>query len=292
MANKQKMTTVGRKPPVPLREALDIAELCGTDPCDVNLALGSFWLGSRTSFESRLVKVFKSCVPAQHFEPHISQLCRFYAGLVVERTHGDKFDWVVRVLSSSESESDTSRPQSVLADMLCSAIGARNATDLFFKSAARPPMRVVDRLGGAEALKSRLRYVAQELFMRPAKLSGSVLLIDDICNTGASTRVYASALKQLAGASRVDAVNLAATRFARGKDGRGMLQLDVSGLADQPALGQVWTDGASVLHLRQDCPSAQKPIACEVRFMAERNASLCPACAPAPVATRKWWQIW
>lgn len=292
MTNKQKMTHIGRKPPVPLREALDIGELCCTDPCDVNLALGSFWLGSRTSFESRLVKAFKACVPTQDFEPHISQLCRFYATLVVERTRGDKFDWVIRVLSSSESEPDPSRPQSLLADMLCSITGARNATDMFFKSAARPPMRVVDRLAGAEALKARLRYVAQDLFIRPGKLSGSVLLIDDICNTGASTRVYAAALKQFAGASRVDAVNLAATRFARGKDGRGMLQLDVSGLADHPSLGQVWTDGAGVEHIRQDCPSAQKPIACDVRFMVERSANPCPDCAPAPVAARKWWRIW
>lgn len=282
---------MNRKPPIPLRDAFDFAELGASDPCDISYTLGSFWLGSRTSFESRLVKVFKTCVPSHDYEPHISQLCRFYADLVVDRVRPGKLDWVVRVLSSSEAEAENTRPQSLLADTLCSATGARNATDFFFKSGARPPMRVVDRLGGPEALKARLRYVAQDLFIRPRALPGRVLLIDDICNTGASTRVYAAALKQLAGSQDVTAVNLAATRFARGKDGWGMLHLDVSGLAQYPSLGQVWIDKAAVCHVLKDCPSAQSPVSCEVRFIAEHTGKQCPDCAPAPVVARKWWQI-
>lgn len=310
-------------PPVPLRNALDIAGLCAEDPCEATFALGSFWLGSRTSFESRLVKVFKECKPIENFEPHISALCRFYANLALqclatrhleratrqaerkarhseritrhsERSEESSFpriDWVVRVLGSGEQEADRQRPLSLLADMLCSMTGARNATDAFFKSQARPPMRVVDRLAGPEALKARLQYLAQDLFVRPCELPGSVLLLDDICNTGASTRVYAQALKQLTGADRVWAVNLAATRFARGKDGRGMLQLDLSGLAGTPSLCEVWVDAAGRFHLSRDCPAIERPVSTDVRFMAERTAAPCLDCAAQPPA-RRWWKFW
>ena len=277
------------KPPIPLRNALDIAELMRTDPCDRTLVLGSFWPYSRSSFESRLVKAFKGCCPVKDFEPHISALCRFYTNLVVESLQGEKIDWVLRVLGSAEKEAESARPQSLLVDMICSVTGARNATDFFFKSQARPPMRVVDRLAGSEALKARLGYAVQDLFARPRRLGGTVLVIDDIANTGASMRVYASALKGLAGASRVIAVNLAATRFASGKDGRGMLKLDTSGLADHPTLSEVWTDTAGLFHARRDCPSIAKPASCEVRFMAERAAKPCPDCVGQGPRKRKWW---
>lgn len=277
------------KPPIPLRNAVDIAELCASDPCDETRVLGSFWPYSRMSFESRLAKAFKACNPVADFEPHISALCRFYARLVVHSLGTAKFDWVVRVLSSAEKEAEGSRPQGLLADMLCSMTGARSATDLFFKSETRPPMRVVDRLAGREALKARLQYVVQDLFVRPRHLGGNVLLIDDISNTGASTRVYAFALKELAGASRVCAVNLAATRYAGGKDGRGMLRLDTSGLTEWLSLGEVWVDEAQVFHARQDCPTATKRLTSEVRFIAEREAAPCPTCTPAEPPRRKWW---
>lgn len=278
------------KPPIPLR-SIDIEKLVASEPCDEMRVLGSFWLNSRSSFESRLVKVFKACVPVNDFEPHISALCRFYTKLVIESLPAEKFDWVVRVLGSSEAEMEHTRPQSLLADMLCAATGARNATDVFFRSGARPPMRVVDRLSGPEALKARLQYVAQDIFIRPRELGGSVLLIDDICNTGASTRLYAYALKELAGVRRICEVNLAATRFGRGKDGRGMLSLDTAGLADCPSLGEVWTDDDGIFHTIRDCPSAQKPIASEVRFIAERIASPCPTCVVKEKPARKWWKF-
>jgi hypothetical protein len=281
-----------KKPPIPLRNVLDIAGLVAADPCDRALVLGSFWPYSRTSFESRLSKAFKACCPISGFEPHISALARFYAGLVLDKVSDEKFDWVLRVLSSAETSPETARPQSLLADMVCAAAGARNATALFFKSQGRPPMRVVDRLAGAEALKARLQYVVQDLFVRPEALPGSVLLLDDIANTGASTRVYAAAAKQLAGASRVITVNLAATRFAAGKDGRGMLHLDTSALADNPALGEVWTDSGGVFHGSRDCPSMGKQANCEVRFIAERETEPCPTCIGRPLAARRWWQFW
>lgn len=286
------MRPVTHKPPIPLRNAFDIADLCRNDPCDSNIVLGSFWLGSRTSFESRLAKVFKSCTPSRDFEPHISHLCRFYAALIVERTRGREFDWVARVLSSNEAQPDPSRPQSLLVDVLCSTMGARNATDVFFKSGARPPMRGVERLSGGEALKARLSYLSQDLFIRPGTVSGNILLLDDICNTGASTRVYGAALKRLCAANDVTSVNLAATRFARGKDGRGMLQLDTAGLTRYPSLGQVWLDSAGVFHAREDCESAKKPLACEVRFMAERDGRACADCLPVSEQKPRWWKIW
>lgn len=280
------------KPPVPLRNAVDIAELCLADPCDETRALGSFWPSSRVSFESRLVKTFKACNPPADYEPHISELCGFYAKLAVAKVSGERFDWVVRVLGSREMEAEPSRPQSMLADMICSTTGARNATDLFFRSGARPPMRAIGRLAGPDALKARLQYVVQDLFVRPRRIEGSVLLLDDIANTGASTRVYGFALKQLAGASRVCAVNLAATRFGGGKDGRGMLLLDTSALAETPSLLSVWVDEAGVFHEREDCPSIRKPITCEPRFIAERSAAPCPTCAARQTPRRKWWQFW
>lgn len=279
------------KPPIPLRNAVDIAELCKCDPCDTMRVLGSYWPYSRVSFESRLVKAFKACAPVGDFEPHISALCRFYAGLVVESLRGEKIDWVVRVLGSSEKEAEASRPQSLLSDMICAMTGARSATDLFFRSELRSPMRMVARLAGSDALKARLQYTVQDLFVRPRSLPGNVLLIDDICNTGASTRLYGFALKELAGASRVCAVNLAATRFARGKDGLGMLRLDMRAICDHPALTEVWVDGAGLYHTREDCPSTQKPVTIEVRFIADRAASPCPACAAPSEAKRKWWRI-
>lgn len=281
-----------KRPPIPLRSALDIAELAATNPCDRTLTLGSFWPHSRSSFESRLIKAFKNCYPTTDFEPHISALARFYAGLVLESIADERFDWVVRVLGSAETKPQPNRPQSLLADVVCAAAGARNATDLFFKSQSRPPMRVLDRLAGAEALKARLHYVVQDLFLRPAELAGRVLLLDDIANTGASARVYAAAIKQLAQASRVVAVNLAATRFAAGKDGRGFLRLDTSALAGKPALSEVWTDSAGVFHAKCDCPSVARPTDCDVRFIAERNAQPCPHCIGLPPSVRKRWQIW
>lgn len=280
------------RPPIPLTSALDIAELVASDPCDRTDVLGSFWPYSRSSFESRLIKAFKNCSPTTTFEPHISALARFYARLVLDRTGGEKLDWVIRVLSSSETRPDGARPQSLLADIVCAATDARNATDLFFKSQDRPPMRVIERLAGAEALKSRLRYVLQDLFFRPSELPGTVLVLDDITNTGASVRVYAAAVKQLAGASRVVAVNLAATRFAAGKDGRGMLQLDTTALAGEPALSEVWTDSSGAFHANRYCPSIDRAVNCEVRFIAELGFKACPNCIGRPPAARRWWQIW
>ena len=230
--------------PVALRCG-DFEGICRENPCDRVRLLGSFWPNSASSFESHVVKGFKECLPARDFEPWISQLCEFYAELVMEAAGGG-FEWVARVLSSAETAPDESRPQHLLEEMVCRRSGARSVTKLFFKTETRPPMRFVERLSGREALHGRVRYASADLFVRPAQLGGRVLLLDDILNTGASIRVYAAALKTHAGAREVHCVNLAATRFAGGRDSLGMLKLDTSGIERRPGLGQVWLDGGGL----------------------------------------------
>ncbi|OFX14430.1 MAG: hypothetical protein A2Z18_07920 [Armatimonadetes bacterium RBG_16_58_9] len=276
--------------PISLRNVLDVGDLTHTCHCDAVHVLGSFWPNSRTSFESRLVKCFKECIPTHKFEPHISQLIRFYADLALTRVAHEKFDLVARVLSSGETAPEGSRPLGKLVDLLCARTGARDATHLFFKSESRPPMRVVKRLSGPEAIKGRVEYVLQDLFMAPVELGANVLLVDDVYNVGASVRVYAAALKKFAQAGRVTAVNLAATRFAAGKDGHGMRRLDMTALSDRPGLAEVWVDAQSLFHVCRDCASARSPATCEVRFAAERRARPCSACVKETVERRAWWR--
>jgi len=306
--------------PLAIRNTVDVESLVRADPCDAAHVLGSFWPYSRASFESHIAKGFKECIPARDFEPHISALAEFYARRVLHAIHppdlvilsgaknlggeaeilrpaqndnrrkvGVRLDWVVRVLGSAETEPDPGRPLSVLAGVLCRLTGARDASHLFFKSESRPPMRVVGRLSGPEAMKGRLRYVAQDLFIRPADLGGTALLIDDIANTGASMRIYAQALKSHAGIERVVAVNLAATRFAKGRDGRGMLTLDTTELDSHPSLRHVLVDSSGIYHLLEGCPAIKAPFSCEMRFVAERKAAPCPSCCVVAKPKRRWW---
>ena len=79
MSQARQMTT-----PVVLRRAVSRDDVLKTDPRDVDVALGSFWVQSRISFESHLVKTFKECCPASIYEPGISQLCGFYADLIIK----------------------------------------------------------------------------------------------------------------------------------------------------------------------------------------------------------------
>ncbi|MGC8864043.1 MAG: hypothetical protein ACP5R5_14900, partial [Armatimonadota bacterium] len=161
--------------PVPLRTLIDADSVCRSDPCDAGCVLGSFWPHSRTSFESRVVKGFKECVPASEYEPHISALSEFYAQRILDTVRDWRFDWVVRVLSSAETKPDHRRPLAVLVDTLCRLTGSRDATHLFFKSDSRPPMRAVGRLSGPEAMRARVSCVVQDLFIRPSNLGGTAL---------------------------------------------------------------------------------------------------------------------
>lgn len=277
--------------PQPLRSALDIDMVCRDEPCACVAALGSYWPYSRSSFESHVVKGFKECVPTTDFEPHITALARFYAQGITEITRGRRVDWIVRVLGSAESGSEADRPLSRLTSALCELTGAREANDLFFRSGDRPPMRLVKHLSGSEAFRARVKYVSQDLFIRPRELTGTVLLVDDIANTGATIRLYAHALKAFAGVDRVEAINLAYTRFANGKDGHGFLQLDTTELESDQGLRQVAIDSAGVFHLSFDCPVTQAPSTPEMRFLAQRRATPCSTCC-SPDKPRPWWKVW
>ncbi|MDH7602206.1 MAG: phosphoribosyltransferase [Armatimonadota bacterium] len=268
--------------PVSLRSALDVEELSHRQYCDEVYFLGSFWPHSNQSFESRVVKGFKECFPASLYEPYSSRIARFYCGKILERFAQQDFDWVVRVMSSAETVPDQQRPLAVLVSVLCSRLGARDCTQVFFRTNSRPPMRAVERLSGGEALRSRIRYAAEDLFVRPKTLGGRALLVDDIANTGASMRVYAFALKAFAGIDSVVAVNLAATRFANGKDGRGMLTLDTSELESEPGLSRVFLDSSNSFHLEPDCRARVGSVSVEMRFLAERRVKPCPICAKQP----------
>lgn len=278
--------------PIPLRRVIDAGALCRENPCDRTIVLGSFWPNSRHSFESHVVKSFKECLPARDYQPHISALCDFYARLILSALGDAPFDSVVRVLGSSEREPETDRPQTLLVEKLCALTGATNLCAAFFKSESRPSMRTVDRLSGPDALRPRIQYVVQDLFVRPREDAGTVLLVDDIYNTGASAQVYSRALKDHAGASKVISANLAATRFHRGRDGHGALTLDASALQSEGGLRCVWLDRGGVCHDRAECPGAAEPLSPEMEFIAMRSGARCPVCRKAEAAPRRrWWQV-
>lgn len=267
-----------RRPPVALRKAINPTHLCEDEAWDSLHTLGSFWPHAAANYESRLVKCFKECVPTHLHEPFATQIARFYADLILRKLNGAQFDWVTRVLSSAETKPEDSRPLALLTDLLCSRTGACSLTHIFFKSESRPPMRVVKTMSGPGALRIRVNYVLQDLFVKPCRMGGSVLLLDDIGNTGATMRVYSHTLKAFAGVDRVTAVNLAATRFAGGKDKLGMLKLDTSALTDHPSIGPVWTDSEGRFHAGKDCSAARGRLVCEVRFAAERQMAKCGLC--------------
>jgi len=275
--------------PICLRREINIESICRENPLDGMSILGSFWPNSRTSFESHLVKAFKESNPVTSFEPHISQLCDFYARAVLRAIGERQFVWVCRVLSSGETQPEHTRPQSLLLDCICAYTGTSDISHLFYKSNTRPPMRTVARLSGPDALYGRIKYVLQDLFIRPANLGGAALLVDDIMNTGASMRVYARALKDYAGIESVFGVNLAVTRFAGGKDGYGMLRLDTSALHNRLGLTETWIDAKGIFHAAFDCDNIQPPTVTEVRFMAERRASPCPRCCVPSSEDIKYW---
>lgn len=275
--------------PVALRRVIDPQRLRQHNPCDRVHIFGSFWPNSRTSFESHIAKGFKECCPIQDFQPHITSLCRFYSSLICSAVADEQISAVARVLSSAEREREATRPQSLLVNILCKELGARDVSSAFFKSETRPSMRSVKRLSGPDALQERIQYLVQDLFIRPGEIGGTIVLLDDIYNTGASARAYAWALKEYAGAKRVISVNLAATRFGGGRDGHGMLKLDTSTLSGYECLDKVWLDTNGIYHLTDDCRGVMPPITAEMRFFAEGKSSPCPNCIPRPA--RKWWQV-
>jgi hypothetical protein len=255
------------------------------------ICLGSFWPYLKHNYESHLVKGFKECNPIDLHQPHVGRMCDIYAEMIIERAGQSHFDWIARVLGSTEQKPESHRPLALLESILCNRLGAKSLTQALFKTQSRPAMRQVGQLSGPDVLRRRVQYVSQDLFIVPSSVGGRVLLIDDILNTGATMRVYAQALKQFAGVDSVTGVNLAATRFKAGKDGHGRLQLDAAKFDAHADLRSVWVDASGVFHDQESCLSVQGKVSPKLRFLAEKCASPCAACTPASKPRRRFWGL-
>jgi hypothetical protein len=198
---------------------------------------------------------------------------------------------IVRVLSSSETHPDLSKPHSLLAKVIADAIGVVDLPHLFFRTEPRKPMRMINRLSGDEPLRQRIFYVQQDLFVTPSDIGGRVLLIDDIYNLGATARVYAAALKKFCNVEKVYSLNMAAARFMGGKDGWGRLILDIEKLVDiarghlgpndlPDAFDYAWVARKTPdYHLCSDCNAIYEQAHRSLVFLARRDRVPCPTCA-------------
>ncbi len=275
---------------IPLQTTVDEDELKTSDPCDKTIILGSYYPHATDDFQSRVVRVFKDCDPSHKVEPYGTELCQFYTPLILDAIMGFRFDYIVRILSSSERMPDPLRQLELLVDTVSKHTSAVDCTKMFFRCGVRPPMHNIEKLAAKGALKERITYAKTDLCIRPMPLGGSVLLLDDVFYTGASNRVYAYALKKYCGVSRVVAVNLAAARSEDGKDGLGKLTLDTSTIEESVDLRPVWVDKKDVYHFDKCCAESTTDIFVDLRFFAERYARECDACESAHhEKPTKWW---
>lgn len=277
--------------PVCIARSIDFAGLSDRSPCVRTICLGSFWPYSKHSRESHIVKGFKESCPVGEYQPHILRLCEVYARLILDQLTDMRFDWVARVLGSTEQRPDPERSLALLESLLCARLHARSLTHLLYRTQTRPAMRLVGQLSGPELLRRRLRYAAQDLFISPASAGGRALLIDDIYNTGATVRVYGHALREFAGVESVVSVNLAATRFKSGKDGHGWLQIPTADFDAISEASTVWLDSSSVFHLEEKCAAVEGTASAKLQFVARRLASPCPICATLAKPRRKIWSV-
>ncbi len=273
---------------MPLRTIIDARALAEQKSYDGIVALGSFWTrGDNLDLQSRIVKCFKTPGVDALEVPGVGEITRAYAELVAGAAKRWSPEAVVRVLSSGETRVDEGRPHSLLATMVAQALGAAQASDVFFRTEPRKPMRMIDRFSGTDMLRQRIHYVTQDLFILPRKLPDTVLLIDDIFNLGATARVYAQALKSCCGVRWVYSANLAATRFDGGKDGWGTLKLDINlflSIARTLNAGgffeDAWTERATnVFHNRADCPRIEQSALRSIMLFATEDRVPCPSCA-------------
>jgi len=277
---------------ISLRRGLDASSLVNDNPCSGVSALGSYWSGyGDTDTQSRLVRFFKDNAAEGSRSPYFMPVASTYADMIARIASVFRPSALVRVLASSETMPDHSRPLAALADMVCMRLNIPDFTHLFFRSEKRKPMSQIDILSGAGALRRRIEYVKQDVFIREHSLGGRVLLIDDICNLKATARVYSAALKSFCGVEYVSAVYLAAARFNNGKDGWGYLSLDLdefaraaksSSAAPEVRLGleDVWlAPREQVFHSVPNCRLASPDCRQSFRFLAEQTRSLCSACA-------------
>lgn len=269
----------GRQPaPHPIHREADFSELAEHEYMDWWMYLGSFWPYNTSNYESRLVRSFKESIPAEDFHPQLGVLCDFYARAIVDKLPKGKIDYVVRALSSSETSTDTTRPQGMLVQRLCKLTGAHDVSNVFFRSQPRTPMRMVQNLSGSAAVRQRLKYAAQDLFVQDVRLSGRVLFFDDIANTGATMRLYAWALKRILGCSQVWGCNIAVTRFGGGKDGKGFLELDTSPIQSLPGFTAVHKDQKDIFHSTDSCLHLEGKTSVVPLYYATRKLKQCPHC--------------
>lgn len=264
--------------PHPLHREADFTLLAEREFADWWLYLGSFWPYHTHSYESRLAKAFKESLPSVDFQPHIATLCDFYAKAIIEKLPDRRVDFIVRALSSSETTPDQSRPQGLLVRRLCELTKAYDVSEVFFRSQPRTSMRMVENLSGSAALRQRLKYAAQDLFVKPKTLKGRVLFFDDIANTGATMRVYSWALKEILGANEVWCANLSLTRFGAGKDGMGHLEIDTSQLVTKPGFNPIYKDQKNIFHSSDSCMFIDGKTAVAPMFFALRRLQKCPHC--------------
>lgn len=298
----------GRKLPTTpraLRTVLAATELAEHNPCDGVRAISSYWSrADDADLQSLLVKHFKDPGPKPLQKPCLAAITRAYGVMLADVAK----DWhptaVLRVLSSSETRPDPERSQSLLVQCISNALDIPDFTHLFFRTEPRKPMRMIDRFAGPETLRQRIGYVLQDLFVTPAEIGGTVLIVDDIYNLGATARVYSAALKQFTRAGKAYSINIAAARFSGGRDGWGRLALDCVRFAelartfsapeDPPdAFQEVWAErNATDFHLAPDCPRIAGTAHPSVGFLAHPERVPCFTCASVSPksAIRQWLQ--
>lgn len=286
-------------PPLALRRARAVDELLSSNWYNSIHFLGSF-RPSAYDAQSQIVKHFKE--PTESTLILQPTLAHAYAKLVAEIARPENPDTIVRVLASSEMKPDPNRPLSLLTVQLSKTLGIPDRTDLFFRSDAREPMRYVEQLSGPDALRKRLNYVSQDIFLRPEQVGQRVLLVDDIYNLGATMRIYAAALKRFCGVEHVIAVNLAATRFRKSKDEHGDLWLDLEQFAahakscltrtakkawagtDPFQIGWIRDD---IFHAVRECPALGPAKARKtLLFLQGKDAKVCAECRE----NAGWWR--
>lgn len=273
--------------PRSLRQSLSLDQLSDDGLVDDVMALGSYW--SRpddTDLQSRLVKYFKEAYPRPSEKPRLPAIVHAYSEMLCQSAKDLKAKAIVRVLASGETRHESTRPQSMLVNQISQALSLTDYTHLFYRTEPRKPMRMVHQLAGNDMLRQRLGYVLQDLFIFPQEIGGTVLVIDDIYNLGATARVYAGALKRFCEVKKVYSLNIAAARFHGGKDGWGYLSLDVDSFAkhaqsveSSDSFDLAWIGkGSAEYHLKHDCLQLQSGHK-TLLFLARENRVPCPSCA-------------
>lgn len=289
------------QPPISLHASLSSAELAELPAFDRVFALGSYWVRRQDQdLQSCIIRYLKDAGLNQPNPQYIRSFTHSYASMLIDECCGWRPDAIVRVLGSAETTINPLRPLSDLSRIISTHFRVPDYSYMFFRSEPRKPMRMVDQLCGSDMLKRRIQYMTQDLFIRPNNVQGSVLLIDDIYNLGATARVYSATLKKYCNVEKVVTGNLAAARFLGGRDGWGQLKLDIDrflSVANQhvspsdskDGLEIVWVSKTSAeFHSVAECPKMEGKGRRSLRFLACREHIPCPICIEK-LANRSIW---